>query len=146
MLRISQLQGFHLRIHYLSHVPILIPILLALRMLNLQMAIALAFHTDAGRERDLQAWVASGDITTSAHGLGDDDTFGPGANDNTSWDQFSANKTLFGVKASFDEDVYTTKLDRSAPDFKEVNEKPNILLMKLSEVLPTTPTLQKNEG
>jgi len=65
---------------------------------------------------------------------------GAGANGNKSWDQFSAN-----VKASF-EDVYTTKLDQSAPDFKEANEKPNVLLMKLSEVLPTTPTLQKNEG
>jgi PAB1-binding protein PBP1 len=92
----------------------------------------LAFRTDAdishkkgaARERDLQAWVASGDTITPTDGLvGDDDTFGPGANGNTSWDQFSANETLFGVKASFDEDVYTTKLDRSAPDFKERERK-----------------------
>jgi PAB1-binding protein PBP1 len=68
--------------------------------------------------------VASGDTITPANGLvGDDDTFGPGANGNTSWDQFSANETLFGVKASFDEDAYTTKLDRSAPDFKERERK-----------------------
>ena len=58
----------------------------------------LAFCTDAdishkkgaGREGDLQAWVASEDITTSADGLGDEDTFGPGAHGNTSWDQLSA--------------------------------------------------------
>ena len=94
--------------------------------------ISLAFRTDAdishnkgvGRERDLQAWVASEDTITPAGNLvGDDNTFGPGANGNTSWDQFSANETLFGVKASFDEDVYTTKLDRTAPDFKERERK-----------------------
>ena len=33
------------------------------------------------------------------------------------------NEKLFGVKASFDEDLYTTKLDRNAPDFKEKEKK-----------------------
>jgi hypothetical protein len=33
------------------------------------------------------------------------------------------NEKLFGVKATFDEDAYTTKLDRSAPDFKERERK-----------------------
>jgi len=144
----SQISVLHSRINYSSHRPTLNPTLLALQMLNLQTAIvcptsaepchyhqsksSLAFRTDAdishkkgaGRERDLQAWVASGDTITPADGLvGDDDTFGLGANGNTSWDQFTANETLFGVKASFDEDVYTTKLDRSAPDFKERERK-----------------------
>lgn len=88
--------------------------------------ILLAFRTDTditqkkpapGRERDLQAWVPSGDATLSA----DDDMFGP--SNGTSWDQFTVNEQLFGVKASFDEDLYTTKLDRSAPDFKERERK-----------------------
>lgn len=87
----------------------------------------LAFRTDTdisqrkgngGRERDLQAWMPSGG-DGSIGGLGDDDTFGPSGNGSTSWDQFQVNEQLFGVKASFDEDIYTTKLDRSAPDFKE---------------------------
>lgn len=30
---------------------------------------------------------------------------------------------MFGVTTSFDEDVYTTKLDRNAPDFKERERK-----------------------
>ena len=147
MLRISQLLALHSRINYSSHLSTLIHTLLVLQMPNLQTAIvcsplnltiyslinnSLAFRTDAdishnkgvGRERDLQAWVASEDTITPAGNLvGDDDTFGPGTNGNTSWDQFSANETLFGVKASFDEDVYTTKLDRSAPDFKERERK-----------------------
>ena len=87
---------------------------------------SVAFRTDAdiamkkgtGRERELQQWQAGADIP-AAGGLGhDDDTFGPGANA-TPWDQFAANEKLFGVKTQFDENVYTTKLDRSAADFKE---------------------------
>ncbi|KAI9322097.1 hypothetical protein BX666DRAFT_1873850 [Dichotomocladium elegans] len=35
------------------------------------------------------------------------------------WDQFAANEKLFGVKTDFDEEIYTTHLDRSAPDFKD---------------------------
>jgi PAB1-binding protein PBP1 len=40
-----------------------------------------------------------------------------------SWDQFAVNEQLFGVTASFDEEVYTTKLDRSAADFREREKK-----------------------
>ena len=46
-------------------------------------------------------------ITPTGNLIGDDDTFGPGANGNI-WDQFSASESLIGVKASFDEDVNTT--------------------------------------
>ena len=59
-------------------------------------------------------------VTFGAHA--DDVTFGPGAS-NGSWDQFATNEKLFGVKVSFDEEVYTTKLDRSGPDFKERERK-----------------------
>lgn len=36
-----------------------------------------------------------------------------------SWDQFAANEKLFGLKTDFDEELYTTRLDRSAPDYKD---------------------------
>ncbi|KAF8071968.1 hypothetical protein FPV67DRAFT_1483313 [Lyophyllum atratum] len=65
-----------------------------------------------GRERELQQWSAGADALST-----DDDTFGP--LNNTSWDQFAVNEKLFGVKTNFDENLYTTKLDRSAADFKE---------------------------
>ncbi|RDB26295.1 Uncharacterized protein C21B10.03c [Hypsizygus marmoreus] len=71
----------------------------------------------AGRERELQQWSAGPDATGGG-GLGDDDTFGPGSS-GTAWDQFAVNEKLFGVKTQFDENLYTTKLDRSAADFKE---------------------------
>ncbi|RPA81826.1 hypothetical protein BJ508DRAFT_326068 [Ascobolus immersus RN42] len=38
------------------------------------------------------------------------------------WDQFSANERLFGIKSSFDEHQYTTKIDRTAVDF-DIREK-----------------------
>ncbi|KAJ7127004.1 hypothetical protein C8R44DRAFT_701925 [Mycena epipterygia] len=88
-----------------------------------------SFRTDADisqkkpgpRERELQAWQPSGDAAAVGGGLGDDETFGAGSKGQ--WDQFNVNEKLFGVKTSFDEDAYTTKLDRSAPDFKERERK-----------------------
>ncbi|KAG6908340.1 hypothetical protein DXG01_005251 [Tephrocybe rancida] len=67
-----------------------------------------------GRERELQQW-SDGPQPPAAN---DDDTFGPSTN-NTPWDQFAVNEKLFGVKTDFDENLYTTKLDRTAADFKE---------------------------
>ncbi|KAH9917828.1 LsmAD domain-containing protein [Fomitopsis serialis] len=86
--------------------------------------------TAGRRERELQAWqpadeaaaasAASGaPAPTSNGGTRDDQTFGPGAANGGAWNQFEVNERLFGVKANFDEDLYTTKLDRNAPDFKE---------------------------
>jgi PAB1-binding protein PBP1 len=87
----------------------------------------IAFRTDtdisqkkgAARERELQQWQPGADgPNASGGGQPEDDTFGPGTN-RTHWDQFAANEKLFGVKTQFDENVYTTKLDRSGADFKE---------------------------
>lgn len=51
----------------------------------------------------------------------DQQTFGDlaGANKNEKWDQFQVNHQKFGVKTSFDENEYTTKIDRSQADFAE---------------------------
>lgn len=38
------------------------------------------------------------------------------------WDQFEANETLFGVKSTFNEDLYTTKLDRG-PQMRELERE-----------------------
>ena len=92
----------------------------------------LAFKTDTDisnkpglrKERELTAWTSDAPNPTPTVTFGthtDDVTFGPSANG--SWDQFATNEKLFGVKTSFDEEVYTTKLDRSGPDFKERERK-----------------------
>ncbi|OCH94368.1 hypothetical protein OBBRIDRAFT_722811 [Obba rivulosa] len=91
--------------------------------------------TAARRDRELQAWQPELDAPVPAaspapgsaaspppgpaRAHADDETFGPGAGAGGSWDQFAANERLFGVRAGFDEDAYTTRIDRSAPDYKE---------------------------
>ncbi|KAJ1983216.1 poly(A)-binding protein binding protein [Dimargaris verticillata] len=35
------------------------------------------------------------------------------------WDQFAANEKLFGLRTDFNEEIYTTRLDRSRPDYKQ---------------------------
>ncbi|KAI0359877.1 hypothetical protein OH77DRAFT_1394656 [Trametes cingulata] len=80
------------------------------------------------RERELQAWQpdaptneANPNAPPNARNV-DELTFGPGASGGA-WDQFAVNEQLFGVKAGFDEEAYTTKLDRNAPDYKEKERK-----------------------
>lgn len=102
-----------------------------------------AFKTDidisgkgkGGRERELQAWQPGPDGASSPPGqFGDDVTFGPGQGGNKAWDQFAANEQLYGVKTSFDEDAYTTKLDRSAADFKDRERKAQKLANEITGV------------
>jgi PAB1-binding protein PBP1 len=76
--------------------------------------------------RELQAWLPSTDAPSpdvnGSTGKGDEETFGAGTS-GIPWDQFAANEELFGITPQFDENVYTTKLDRSAADFKERERK-----------------------
>jgi PAB1-binding protein PBP1 len=59
-----------------------------------------------------------------APGHVDDETFGAGASvGDKSWDQFAANENLYGITTTFDENLYTTKLDRSGADYKERERK-----------------------
>ena len=62
------------------------------------------------RERTLQRWEpAETDVDMSL------DT----SNNATGWDQFEANERLFGAKTNYDENIYTTRLDRADPTFKQ---------------------------
>ena len=106
-----------------------------------------AFKTDTDisqkaprRERELQAWHA--DLPTSAVGTAgpthghhtDDVTFGAGSAGNAGWNQFTANEKLFGVKTGFDEELYTTKLDRSGADFAERERRAQALANEIMRV------------
>lgn len=92
----------------------------------------------ARRERELQAWQPDGSVPLVPSGnvgiRGDEATFGPGSNAPNGWDQFAANENLFGVKTSFDEELYTTKIDRSTPDFKERERKAQALANEIMGV------------
>ena len=67
-------------------------------------------HSLAGRE--LQRWAPESSDELSGILLEP----GPAHKGNSSikWDQFAANKQLFGTQTHYDEDLYTTKLDAGA--------------------------------
>ncbi|KAI9714341.1 MAG: hypothetical protein M1820_000302 [Bogoriella megaspora] len=82
-----------------------------------QNGVASSFKTDADisgnlavRERNLQRWAPSADsnVDLSLEGAGA-----------AGWDQFEVNDRLFGVKTSYDEHHYTTRIDKTDPSYSE---------------------------
>ncbi|KAI1492869.1 hypothetical protein F5X96DRAFT_677500 [Biscogniauxia mediterranea] len=78
------------------------------------------FRTDAaisssrsGRERTLTPWVAPTGSDSIDLSLETTSTSGGG------WDQFAANERQFGIKSTYDENIYTTAIDKSHPQYKE---------------------------
>ena len=86
-----------------------------------------AFRTDADiaahhlvRERTLQRWKPSPDIEVTSGALDDSDpTRGGPPRSNRGWDQFEANKRLYGITTDYDENFYTTTIDRSDPLYQQ---------------------------
>ncbi|VYS57311.1 unnamed protein product [Arabidopsis thaliana] len=77
-------------------------------------SISQSYHVD--RERQLQRWVPD---ETIPHGADLENVFDNPWN--RKWNQFEVNKSLFGVKSTFDEDLYTTRLERG-PQTKQLEE------------------------
>ncbi|KAK9471673.1 uncharacterized protein V1510DRAFT_354786, partial [Dipodascopsis tothii] len=70
-------------------------------------------NAEAAAPRELQPWRPDdGDAGQALEDL----SLG---NPHEAWDQFAVNEAKFGVQSSFDEDLYTTKLDRSHPLYKQ---------------------------
>lgn len=79
------------------------------------------FQTDTGisggrlgEKRELQRWDAGGPSSNGGLDGGLED-----AKDNKPWDQFAVNEEKFGVQTDYDENIYTTSIDRSRPDYNE---------------------------
>ncbi|KAI5862420.1 hypothetical protein GGS23DRAFT_99702 [Durotheca rogersii] len=77
------------------------------------------FRTDSaisaarlGHERPLQPWVAP----TNSDGL---DLSLEKSGGGGTWDQFAANERQFGIKSTYDENIYTTAIDKNHPQYKE---------------------------
>ena len=77
-----------------------------------------AFRTDPaisnlrlGGERDLKRWVPDSNDETDGSL---EKSSGGGA-----WDQFAVNEQLFGLKSDYDENIYTTTIDKNHPQYKE---------------------------
>ncbi|KAK7415846.1 poly(A)-binding protein binding protein [Neonectria punicea] len=77
-----------------------------------------SFRTDAaisnsrfGNERVLQPWVPdSSDATNGALEK---------SNSGGAWDQFAENERLFGLKTDYDENIYTTAINKNHPQYRE---------------------------
>ncbi|PIN14639.1 Protein interacting with poly(A)-binding protein [Handroanthus impetiginosus] len=95
-------------------------------------------HMDVGRE--LERWVP------------DDNDPGCVELENTfdvpwnrGWDQFEANATLFGVKSTFNEELYTTKLERG-PQMRELEMEANRIAREIEGEDTLDPHLAEERG
>lgn len=64
-----------------------------------------------GRDRELVKWSAGGDDKEHGGELGSQQEPEGGKKE---WDQFTANEHMFGITSTYDENIYTTKLDPSS--------------------------------
>ncbi|KAL0662146.1 hypothetical protein Bca4012_098983 [Brassica carinata] len=78
-------------------------------------SISQSYHVDS--ERELKRWVPDEDVPEcpDLENLFDDPW-------KRGWNQFEVNETLFGVTSTFDEELYTTKLERG-PRTRELEEQ-----------------------
>lgn len=85
---------------------------------------AISGHSGEIKERELEKWQA-------------EEAFSPNMTlgKQTRWDQFETNERLFGVDTDFNEEDYTTKLDRSDPSFKEKEAKAIKLAREIETVI-----------
>ncbi|EPE07751.1 hypothetical protein F503_00473 [Ophiostoma piceae UAMH 11346] len=70
-------------------------------------------NTRAGQERQLKRWVPEGPPEA------DGSLESSSSPSNAKWDQFAANERLFGLKTDYNENYYTTAIDRSHPQYNE---------------------------
>lgn len=87
-----------------------------------------------GGARELQRWDAGG---PSSNGLGDGGLEDP-SDSKQPWDQFAANKAKFGVETDYDENIYTTSIDRSRPDYKERLARADQLARRIESSAPAS--------
>lgn len=95
------------------------------------------FRTDAAisnsrfAERPLQPWVP--DTTDGMDGSLEGLSSGaPG------WDQFEVNGRLFGVVSDYDENIYTTTIDRNNPSYKEKAAVADRAVREINQSAPAT--------
>lgn len=118
------------------------------------------------REKELQTWqptptltatdtiISSNHQNTSPDDIGGlEDSLFPKTGDSNNrrtfdkpWDQFEANEKLFGTKTDFDEEIYTTKLDRSAKDFKERERKAEAIAREIMASTSNNIHVQEERG
>lgn len=69
------------------------------------------------RERELHRWQP--DEATNNLSLEESAAGSQAGSQGQGWNQFEVNERLFGLKSDFNEDIYTTKLDRAHPLYQQ---------------------------
>lgn len=82
-----------------------------------------------GSQRVLQSWADDIPLDDNTADLMQSSGSGGKA-----WDQFAANEKLFGVRSNYNEELYTTKLDRTGKDFKEREKQADKLAKEIMSV------------
>ncbi|SNX84352.1 related to PBP1 - Pab1p interacting protein [Melanopsichium pennsylvanicum] len=62
------------------------------------------------------------------------------------WDQFAANEARFGIKSNYDDNLYTTKLDRSGKDFREREREADRIAREIMGQATNNPHLAEERG
>lgn len=83
------------------------------------------FRTDAeisgrgdNQQRELRRWAPD-----DSENFGNVMSSGLESKSTGTWDQFAVNEQLFGTKTDYDEDFYTTKLNKDRPDYAEIEKR-----------------------
>ncbi|CAI5758401.1 unnamed protein product [Candida verbasci] len=88
------------------------------------------------KERELTKWIPDEPIDNNL--LLEDD----GSN----WDQFASNEEKFGIKSTFDEHLYTTKIDKNAPDYQQRLERANKIAKEIESQQTTDLHMLEERG
>ncbi|EST05555.1 Ataxin 2, SM domain protein [Kalmanozyma brasiliensis GHG001] len=87
----------------------------------------------------LPAWASPNDA-----GAGLEDT--SNSNAGKAWDQFAANEARFGIKSNYEENLYTTKLDRSGKDFRNREREADRIAREIMGQATNNPHLAEERG
>eukprot|EP00727_Mastigamoeba_balamuthi_P001047 m51a1_g1094 hypothetical protein (935) ;mRNA; f:69710-73146 len=93
----------------------------------------------AGEQRELERW--DGAETASDMDLEIDWKAGKG-----NWDQFATNERLFNVRSTYNEELYTTKIDYSNPRYEQQRRRAEALAREIEGETSHNPHLAEERG
>ncbi|KAI5183683.1 hypothetical protein NEIRO03_1262 [Nematocida sp. AWRm78] len=62
------------------------------------------------------------------------------------WNQFEVNEKLFGMKATFDESMYTTVLDKNSKEYKKYAHEAECIARKIDKPSSSNPHIEEERG
>jgi len=92
------------------------------------------------RERKLEKWLP--DSTSELNEITKWDPI----NRKETWDQFATNKKKFGVKSTYQEELYTTALDKSSDFYKEKEQEATKIAFEIENSKANNPHLMEERG